>query len=177
MRGGALPLATDLVPSWCPCFLAFELTLDQPLAICKWVAKVFTVDKRSECPIAFGLDFFGDRWSLLIVRDIAMNGQHHFREFEGAGEGIATNILASRLRRLVEDGIVEKLRDPDHGSKRIYRLTQKGIDLLPVIVEIIVWSAKYDAESPVSKAYLRRATRDREGLLAEMREGAALAQR
>jgi len=131
------------------------------------------VERRSECPIAFGLDFFGDKWSLLIVRDIAMYGRHYYGEFEGAGEGIATNILANRLKKLTEDGIIEKIRDPEHGSKRIYQLTQKGVDLLPVIVEIIVWSAKHDPDSPVSKAYLRRATRDREGLLAEMRANAA----
>jgi DNA-binding HxlR family transcriptional regulator len=131
------------------------------------------VERRSECPIAFGLDFFGDKWSLLIVRDIAMYGRHYYGEFEGAGEGIATNILASRLKKLTQDGIIEKIRDPEHGSKRIYRLTEKGIDLLPVIVEIIIWSAKHDPESPVSKAYVRRATRDRESLLDEMRANAA----
>ncbi len=131
------------------------------------------MERRSECPIAFGLDFFGDKWSLLIVRDIAMFGRHYYGDFEGAGEGIATNILASRLKKLTQDGIIEKIRDPEHGSKRIYRLTEKGIDLLPVIVEIIIWSAKHDPESPVSKAYLRRATRDRESLLDEMRANAA----
>ena len=131
------------------------------------------MERRSECPIAFGLDFFGDKWSLLIVRDIAMYGRHYYGEFEGAGEGIATNILASRLKKLTQDGIIEKIRDPEHGSKRIYRLTEKGIDLLPVIVEIIIWSAKHDPESPVSKAYVRRATRDRESLLDEMRSNAA----
>ena len=131
------------------------------------------MERRSECPIAFGLDFFGDRWSLLIVRDIAMYGRRYYGEFEGAGEGIATNTLASRLKKLTQDGIIEKVRDPEHGSKRIYRLTEKGIDLLPVIVEIIIWSAKHDPESPVSKAYVRRATRDRESLLDEMRANAA----
>ncbi len=130
------------------------------------------MERRSECPIAFGLDFFGDKWSLLIVRDIALYGRHYYGEFEGAGEGIATNILASRLKKLTQDGIIEKIRDPEHGSKRIYRLTEKGIDLLPVIVEIIIWSAKHDPESPVSRAYLRRATRDRESLLDEMRAAA-----
>jgi DNA-binding HxlR family transcriptional regulator len=133
------------------------------------------VHRRSECPIAYGLDLFGDRWSLLIVRDIALRGKRNYREFETAGEGIATNILASRLKRLVGLGIVEKVQDPEHGSKRIYRLTQKGIDLLPVILEIIVWSAKHDPESPVSKAFLRRATRDRAGLLAEMSDAASRA--
>ena len=127
--------------------------------------------RRSECPIAYGLDFFGDRWSLLIVRDIALHGKRHYREFEMAGEGIATNILADRLKGLVRAGIVEKRRDPAHGSRRIYRLTTKGLDLLPVIVEIIVWSAKYDPDSPVSRDYLRRASVDREGLLEELRSG------
>lgn len=127
-------------------------------------------DQRSECPVAYGLDFFGDKWSLLIVRDIAIYGRRHYGQFESAGEGIATNILASRLKKLVQDGIVEKLRDPEHGSKRIYRLTPKGIDLLPIVVEIILWSAKYDPDSPVTKDYLRRAKRDRKGLLEEMRQ-------
>ena len=90
-----------------------------------------------------------------------------------AGEGIATNVLAARLKGLVRAGIVEKLCDPAHGSRRIYRLTKKGLDLLPVIVEIIVWSAKYDPNSPVSTDYLRRATADREGLLRELRQGHA----
>jgi len=130
------------------------------------------LDHRSECPIAYGLDFFGDKWSLLIVRDIAIYGRRHYGQFEAAGEGIATNILASRLKQLVEDGIIEKLRDPEHGSKRIYRLTPKGIDLLPIVVEIIVWSAKHDPDSPVTRGYLRRARRDRDGLLDEMRRSA-----
>jgi DNA-binding HxlR family transcriptional regulator len=126
------------------------------------------LNRRSQCSIAYGLDFFGDRWSLLIVRDIAMYGRHNYGQFEAAGEGIATNILASRLKRLVEDGLIEKLRDREHGSKRIYRLTPKGIDLLPIMVEIIIWSAKHDPDSPVTKAYLRRATRDRDSLLEEL---------
>jgi DNA-binding HxlR family transcriptional regulator len=129
-------------------------------------------DQRSECPIAYGLDFFGDKWSLLIVRDIAIYGRRRYGQFEAAGEGIATNILASRLKQLVEDGIIEKLRDPEHGSKRIYRLTPKGIDLLPIVVEIIIWSAKHDPDSPVTRGYLHRARRDRDGLLEEMRRNA-----
>ena len=130
------------------------------------------MDRRSECPIAFGLDFFGDRWSLLIVRDIAIFGRRHYGQFEAAGEGIATNILASRLKRLVQDGIVEKLSDPEHRSKRIYRLTPKGIDLLPIIVEIILWSARHDPDSPVTKSFVRRAEHDRAELLSELRQNA-----
>jgi len=131
-----------------------------------------TVERRSPCPIAYGLDFFGDKWSLLIVRDIALYGRHNYGQFESAGEGIATNILANRLKNLVANGIVEKIRDPAHGSKRIYRLTKKGIDLLPMIVEIILWSAKHDPQSPVTRAFQHRATRDREGLLHELRQRA-----
>lgn len=130
------------------------------------------VERRSECPIAYGLDVFGDRWSLLVVRDIAIHGKRHYREFETAGEGIATNILASRLQHLVDQGIIEKRRDPAHGSRRIYGLTNKGIDLLPIIVEVIAWSARHDPESPVSSEFLGRAMHDREGLLHEMRAAA-----
>ena len=96
-------------------------------------------DRRSPCPIAFALDLFGDRWSLLIVRDIALEGKRYFHEFESAGEGIATNILTDRLKLLVDSGILEKARDPAKGSRRIYRLTEKGLDLLPILLDMIVW--------------------------------------
>lgn len=129
-------------------------------------------DRRSPCPIAHALDLLGDRWTLLVVRDLALNGRRYFHEFENAGEGIATNILADRLKLLVEAGIAEKMRDPDKGSRRIYRLTEKGLDLLPMLLEMIVWSGKHDPDTVVSPAYLKRATRQREALLDELRAGA-----
>lgn len=128
--------------------------------------------RRSECPIAFALDIFGDRWTLLVIRDMALYGRRHYSDFASAEEGIATNILASRLELLVDRGIVEKSRDPDHGSRRLYSLTDKGIDLLPLLVEMIVWSAKHDPASPVTADFLRRATRGRGQLLAELRRSA-----
>ncbi len=129
-------------------------------------------DRRSPCPIAFALDLFGDRWTLLVVRDMALKGKSHFHEFENAGEGIATNILADRLKLLVEYGVVEKARDPEKGSRRIYRLTEKGLDLLPVLLEMIVWSGKHDPETGVSADYLDRATRRRQSMLRDLRAAA-----
>lgn len=125
--------------------------------------------RRSMCPIAFGLDVFGDKWTLLVVRDIALYGKRYYGEFEAAGEGIATNVLADRLRLLVVHGIIEKSRDPQKGSRRVYRLTKKGFDLLPMLVEMILWSAKYDDDSPVTRSFVRRARDHRVELLAELR--------
>ena len=115
---------------------------------------------RSACPVVFALDLFGDRWTLLIVRDMILKGSSSYGEFLEAGEGISTNLLAERLRRLEEHGIVTKARDPDHGAKFRYALTKRGIDLAPVLVEMIRWSAKHDAHSPVSKALRRRLDRE-----------------
>lgn len=126
------------------------------------------VSRRSECPIAFALDLFGDKWTLLVVRDIALYGKRNYAEFECAGEGIATNILADRLKMLVSHGILQKSKDPENGSKRIYRMTKKGLDLLPTLLEMILWSAKHDLASPVPASFVRRAKRDRVGLLRDL---------
>lgn len=126
-------------------------------------------DRRSPCPIAFALDLFGDRWTLLIVRDVALKGYRHFHEFESAGEGVATNILTDRLKLLVDTGILEKARDPEKGSRRIYRLTDKGLDLLPVLLDMIVWSGKHDPDTAVSPAYLERVQTRRRTVLKEWR--------
>jgi DNA-binding HxlR family transcriptional regulator len=133
------------------------------------------VTRRSECPIAYALDLVGDRWTLLVIRDIAIQGKRHYSEFESGPEGISTNILADRLDRLVSAGIVEKSRDARDGKRRVYRLTPKGVDLLPILVEMIVWSGKHDPESPVTAQFLRRAADERESILAEYRERATRA--
>jgi len=128
--------------------------------------------RRSECPIAFALDLFGDRWSLLIVRDIALKGKRYFHELENAGEGIATNILSDRLKMLVDNGVLEKARDPEKGSRRIYRLTDKGLDLLPVLLEMIIWSGKHDPQTVVTSNYMERATKRRQTMLKALRASA-----
>ena len=123
------------------------------------------------CPTAFALDIFGDRWTLLIVRDLMFNGRCRYGEFLEAGEGIATNVLADRLARLEECGIVRSAVDPDNRRAKLYSLTPKGIDLAPLMVEMIVWSGKYDPDTAASKGFLRRAKRDREGLLNDIVSG------
>lgn len=124
--------------------------------------------RRSDCPVNFGLETFGDKWTLLIVRDLLLKGKRHYNEFLGSEEKIATNILASRLELLENAGIVVKMGDPEHASRFIYRLTHKGIDLLPVLFEIILWSAKYDESTAVDPKFVRRIKRDRAALLKEV---------
>ncbi|HEY0594035.1 MAG TPA: helix-turn-helix domain-containing protein, partial [Thermoanaerobaculia bacterium] len=102
---------------------------------------------RSHCPVNFGLEAFGDKWSLLILRDIVFRGKRTYGEFLKSEEGIATNILASRLAMLEEQGILAKRPDPDDARKDRYALTEKGLDLIPVLFEITLWSAKYDSKS------------------------------
>ena len=124
--------------------------------------------RRSDCPISFALDIFGDKWTFLIVRDMMFKGKHYYGEFLQAGEGIATNILADRLSLLEREGIVVKSVDPTHGSKLIYKLSQKGIDLLPVLVEVIMWSAKHDKDTAVPAKFVNQVKRDKAGLLKEI---------
>lgn len=101
------------------------------------------IKKRSECPISCSLDIFGDKWSLLIIRDMMFFNKSTYGEFLKSEEGIATNILASRLQSLEESKLIEKLEHPDSKAKVLYKLTQKAIDLLPIIVEIHLWAEKY----------------------------------
>ena len=88
------------------------------------------------CPVAFALDTFGDRWSLLVIRDLMLRGNETYGEFLDSGEGIATNVLADRLKGLEAVGIVVKSPDPENRRRNIYRLTQKGLDLAPLIMEL-----------------------------------------
>lgn len=124
--------------------------------------------RRSDCPINFALEIFGDKWSFLIVRDLMFKGKHYYGEFLDGGEKIATNILADRLLLLEESGIISKTVDEHHKSKQVYKLTQKGIDLLPLLVEVILWSTKYDRNTASDVKFVHRAKKDREGLLKEI---------
>lgn len=99
--------------------------------------------KRSDCPIGNSLDIFGDKWSLLIIRDLMFFGKETYGDFLKSDEKIATNILASRLQTLEEHNIIKKLPHPDSKAKVLYRLTQRGIDLLPILVEISLWAEKH----------------------------------
>ncbi len=123
---------------------------------------------RSSCPINILLETLGDTWSLLIVRDLMFFGRTTYNEFLNAGEGIATNILSDRLQKLESTGIIEKRRDPDDARKFIYRLTEKGFDLAPMLVEIILWSAHYEKTDAPAKV-IKAMTSDRTAFIANIR--------
>jgi DNA-binding HxlR family transcriptional regulator len=124
--------------------------------------------RRSDCPVHFALEVFGDPWSLLIIRDLMFKGRTRYTDFLNAEEGIATNVLADRLARLEEDGIVEK-EGVVRGSSGSYRLAAKGVDLLPIMLEIIAWSAKHDPKTAADRRFVRRFRTDGKGLESEIR--------
>lgn len=123
---------------------------------------------RSGCPVSISLEAFGDRWSLLIIRDLMVRAYRTFKEFEQSGEGIATNILADRLRNLQASGIITTEADPADGRKRNYRLTEKGIDLAPVLMELLVWGARHE-DTGAPCATIEELAKNREAVLAEVR--------
>jgi DNA-binding HxlR family transcriptional regulator len=127
---------------------------------------------RSGCPINLGLEVFGDKWTLLVIRDIMFAGKRRYREFLASDEGISSNILADRLAMLVQSGILTRADDPDHKLRAIYSLTQKGIDLLPIIAQISRWSRTYMPVDPVLAA--TGEARDRAGPGAAEAQMAAL---
>jgi DNA-binding HxlR family transcriptional regulator len=110
---------------------------------------------RSGCPINLTLEILGDKWSLIVIRDIIFGDRRHFRELlTKSEEGIASNILAARLRTLVEQGIITKHNTPTHRQKVIYSLTEAGIQLLPVLAQIGAWGRRH---LPVSEELSIRA--------------------
>ena len=124
---------------------------------------------KSDCPVHFALETFGDAWTLLIVRDLMFKGRTTYTELVNAEEGIATNILADRLVRLERDGIVAKDRSSTRPAASRYRLTPKGADLLPIMLEIIQWSAKYDPKTAAPRPFVKRLLTDKDRLSAELR--------
>jgi DNA-binding HxlR family transcriptional regulator len=125
------------------------------------------VKKRSECPISCSLDVWGDKWSLLIIRDLMFKKECTYGDFLKSDEKIATNILASRLQTLEENGVIDKLDHPDSKAKVLYKLTQKGIDLLPLMIEINLWADKYFSLPQERKALLKEVKKDKEKFIRE----------
>jgi DNA-binding HxlR family transcriptional regulator len=123
---------------------------------------------RSACPVSMSLDIFGDRWSLLIVRDLMVRGYRTFQQFQKSGEGIATNILADRLKKLEARGIVTSEPEPSDGRKVNYRLTEKGIDLAPVLLELLIWGAKHEPTAAPC-GVIEQLEKNRESVLEETR--------
>ena len=124
--------------------------------------------RRSGCPVSIALEALGDRWSLLIVRDLMVRGLHTFKDFRESGEGIATNILTDRLARLEAHGIIESEAEPTDARRVIYRLTEKGIDLAPVMLEMLIWGARHE-KTGAPCAVIDEMASHREATLAEVR--------
>lgn len=111
-------------------------------------------EARSRCPINLSLEIFGDRWTLLVLRDVVFGGARHFRELLGGEERISSNVLADRLAVLVEHGLLTRSGDPSHKQKVTYSLTERAIDLVPVLVQLSSWGVRH---LPVADAYAARA--------------------
>jgi DNA-binding HxlR family transcriptional regulator len=125
--------------------------------------------KRSDCPISCSLDVIGDKWSLLIIRDVMLRGKMSYSEFLNSEEGIATNILVSRLNTLEAEEILVREVAPANKSKYIYSLTQKGVDLVPIIIELMDWGAKYNKNCP-RKELGQRIKKDKAAVVRELME-------
>ena len=126
---------------------------------------------RSNCPINYAQEIFGDKWSLLIIRDLMFKGKKYYSEFLNSDEKISTNILANRLEKLDADGLITKKIDNKNNSKNIYTLTPKGMDLLPMLLEMIAWSAKYDDETGTPAEFILKLEKDKESLIRELVAG------
>lgn len=127
--------------------------------------------RRSGCPISFALGIFGDRWSLLVLRDLVFKNKRRFKELLAAEEGIATNILSDRLRRLEDHGLIVREPDAQDGRQFIYRPTQMAVDLVPMLVELVVWGARNDPDSAVPGKFIEQFDEDRDALIRSIRQG------
>jgi len=124
--------------------------------------------RRSGCPLNASVEMLGDRWSLLIIRDMMLRGFRTYKEFLQCYEGIATNILADRLQRLVAYEIIEAKPDPEDGRRLIYSLTAKGIDLAPVLTEMVLWAAEH--EETGNQELVRLMRQDKNKFIASVRQ-------
>lgn len=148
-----------------------QVTCEMQVKICycrNMPKKKASPKRRSECPLNASVEILGDRWSLLIIRDMMLRGFRTYKEFLESHERIATNILADRLRKLIAHGIITTERDPSDGRKQIYSLTAKGIDLAPVLTEMVLWAAGH--EDTGNQALVRVMQKDKEQFLAAVRQ-------
>lgn len=124
-----------------------------------------TKDRRSGCPISYSLDIFGDRWTLLILRDLLLGQKRYYRELLTSDERIATNILSSRLKHLEAQGIITRQFDPNDRRQYVYEVTQKGRDLLPILLEIAAWGATYDQQTAAPDGFVEEFRSDRDSVI------------
>jgi DNA-binding HxlR family transcriptional regulator len=124
-------------------------------------------ERRSGCPLNASVEMLGDRWSLLVIRDMMLRGFHTYKQFLESDEGIATNILADRLRKLEAQGIITTKPDRTDGRKLTYTLTSKGIDLAPVLAEMVLWAARH--EETGNQALVHELQKNKRGVVAKVR--------
>lgn len=127
---------------------------------------------RSHCPINFGLEIFGDKWTLLVLRDLLLMNKRGFKEFQASEESISTNMLADRLDRLTRAGLVTAQRVASDSRQIHYQPTPRARALLPVLIEMAYWGAKHDPETAAPKSFVRAYEKDRTGLLLAVAGGA-----
>lgn len=127
----------------------------------------FEFNRRSNCPVSFTLDMFGDKWTLLVLRDIMFYDRTRFSDFMPR-ERIATNILSDRLNKLEAAGLIAKERDPKLKNQFIYSATPKGESLLPLLIEMTLWGLEYDPESLASKEFIKRSQDEKPKVIREI---------
>jgi len=119
---------------------------------------------RSECVFSNFLDIVGDKWTLLVIRDLMFFGKHEFKDFLGSQEAIATNILSDRLKKLLAAGVISEQKHPDNASRKLYYLTDKGKALLPVLMEIAKWGSQYLPDLPAMQELYKKITKNPEAV-------------
>jgi DNA-binding HxlR family transcriptional regulator len=129
---------------------------------------------RSSCPLACGLDLLGDKWSLLIIRDLLLTNRAEYSHFLNAGDGISTNILSDRLDQLQKDKLISKKAHPDHGKKFIYSPTSKARALTPIIIELVLWADEHIEGAKAPRALLQKINDDKQGLIDRLMAGEIL---
>ena len=127
---------------------------------------------RSHCPINFGLEIFGDKWTLLVLRDLLLKGKSSFKQFQASDEGISSNILADRLERLLRSGLITSERVATDTRQIHYRPTPAGRALVPVLIEMAYWGARHDPETAAPRSFVRAYDKDRARLLKAIATGA-----
>jgi DNA-binding HxlR family transcriptional regulator len=123
---------------------------------------------RSQCPISLTLEVIGDKWSLLILRDLIIRGKRRYQDFLNSKEKISTNILAERLVKLEKLHIISKSDDPTNRKQYLYTPTQKGIDLLPILFDFMRWGIKYDHNTDLTIPFVKKLQADENGLMEEI---------
>ena len=123
---------------------------------------------RSHCPTNYALEHFGDKWSLLIIRDLMFKGKRHYNEFFESDERVSTSVLGDRLKSLEESGIIKRCVDNVKKSRIRYSLTEKGIALLPMMIEMIIWSGSFDRQTAAGQDFLDLAKNDKAALIMDL---------